>query len=58
MLIPGTDGQKMSKSYNNIIDIFLSEKTQKATMESKLILFYRKPKIRTDVMYLKSIAFI
>ena len=26
MLIPGTDGQKMSKSYNNIIDIFLSEK--------------------------------
>ena len=26
MLVPGTDGQKMSKSYNNIIDIFLSEK--------------------------------
>ena len=26
MLIPGTDGQKMSKSYNNIIDIFLPEK--------------------------------
>ncbi|WP_448519056.1 tryptophan--tRNA ligase [Rhodoflexus sp.] len=24
--IPGTDGQKMSKSYNNIIDIFLPEK--------------------------------
>lgn len=26
MIIPGTDGQKMSKSYNNVIDIFLSEK--------------------------------
>jgi tryptophanyl-tRNA synthetase len=24
--IPGTDGRKMSKSYNNIIDIFLSDK--------------------------------
>ena len=27
--IPGTDGQKMSKSYNNIIDIFLPEKELK-----------------------------
>ncbi len=26
MIVPGTNGQKMSKSYNNIIDIFLSEK--------------------------------
>lgn len=26
MTIPGTDGQKMSKSYGNIIDIFLPEK--------------------------------
>ena len=26
MTIPGTDGQKMSKSYNNIIDAFLPEK--------------------------------
>jgi len=26
MLIPGTDGQKMSKSYNNYINIFLPEK--------------------------------
>jgi len=26
MIIPGTDGQKMSKSYNNYIDIFLAEK--------------------------------
>ena len=26
MIIPGTDGQKMSKSYHNIIDIFLPEK--------------------------------
>lgn len=26
MVIPGTDGQKMSKSYGNIIDVFLPEK--------------------------------
>jgi tryptophanyl-tRNA synthetase len=26
MIIPGTDGQKMSKSYNNFIDIFLPDK--------------------------------
>jgi len=26
MIIPGTDGQKMSKSYHNIIDIFLPDK--------------------------------
>lgn len=26
MIIPGVDGQKMSKSYNNFIDIFLPEK--------------------------------
>ena len=26
MVVPGTDGQKMSKSYNNDIDIFLSNK--------------------------------
>ena len=26
MIVPGTDGQKMSKSYNNDIDIFLSDK--------------------------------
>lgn len=26
MVVPGTDGQKMSKSYNNIIDIFLPDK--------------------------------
>ncbi len=26
MIIPGTDGQKMSKSYNNYIDVFLPEK--------------------------------
>jgi len=29
MLIPGTDGQKMSKSYGNFIDIFLPEKELK-----------------------------
>ena len=26
MLIPGTDGEKMSKSRNNIINIFLDDK--------------------------------
>lgn len=26
MIVPGTDGQKMSKSYNNMINIFLSDK--------------------------------
>ena len=26
MIIPGTDGQKMSKSYGNIIDVFLADK--------------------------------
>ena len=26
MIIPGTDGQKMSKSYNNFINIFLPDK--------------------------------
>jgi tryptophanyl-tRNA synthetase len=26
MIVPGTDGQKMSKSYDNFIDIFLSDK--------------------------------
>lgn len=29
MVIPGTDGQKMSKSYNNFIDIFLPNKQLK-----------------------------
>ena len=29
MIVPGTDGQKMSKSYNNFIDIFLPEKKLK-----------------------------
>jgi tryptophanyl-tRNA synthetase len=34
MTIPGTDGQKMSKSYNNIIDIFLPEKDLKKQVMS------------------------
>ncbi|BDC98517.1 tryptophan--tRNA ligase [Persicobacter psychrovividus] len=29
MIVPGTDGQKMSKSYNNVIDIFLPQKQLK-----------------------------
>jgi tryptophanyl-tRNA synthetase len=33
-IIPGTDGQKMSKSYNNYIDIFLSEKELKKNVSS------------------------
>lgn len=34
MTIPGTDGQKMSKSYGNIIDIFLPEKELKKQIMS------------------------
>ncbi len=34
MTIPGTDGQKMSKSYGNIIDIFLPEKQLKKVVMS------------------------
>ncbi|MFT5914601.1 MAG: tryptophanyl-tRNA synthetase [Flammeovirgaceae bacterium] len=34
MLIPGTDGEKMSKSYGNIIDIFLPQKQLKKQVMS------------------------
>ena len=34
MIIPGIDGQKMSKSYNNYIDIFLPEKELKKIVMS------------------------
>lgn len=34
MVIPGTDGSKMSKSYNNYIDIFLPEKQLQKTIKS------------------------
>ncbi|MFC4872427.1 tryptophan--tRNA ligase [Negadavirga shengliensis] len=34
MIIPGTDGQKMSKSYNNYIDIFLPEKALKKNINA------------------------
>ena len=34
MVIPGTDGQKMSKSYGNIIDIFLPQKQLKKQVMS------------------------
>lgn len=34
MIIPGTDGQKMSKSYNNFINIFLPEKELKKAIMS------------------------
>lgn len=33
MTIPGTDGQKMSKSYGNIIDIFVPEKELQKTIK-------------------------
>jgi len=32
MIIPGTDGQKMSKSYNNFINIFLPDKKLRKTI--------------------------
>jgi tryptophanyl-tRNA synthetase len=34
MIVPGTDGQKMSKSYNNFINIFLPEKELKKIVMS------------------------
>lgn len=34
MTIPGTDGQKMSKSYHNTIDIFMDDKPLKKTVMS------------------------
>lgn len=33
MTIPGTDGQKMSKSYGNILDVFLPEKALKKNVK-------------------------
>jgi tryptophanyl-tRNA synthetase len=34
MIVPGTDGQKMSKSYNNFINIFLPEKELEKVVKS------------------------
>ncbi|MCC7050401.1 MAG: tryptophan--tRNA ligase [Bacteroidia bacterium] len=34
MIVPGTDGQKMSKSYNNFINLFLPEKDLKKVVMS------------------------
>jgi tryptophanyl-tRNA synthetase len=34
MTIPGTDGQKMSKSYQNILDVFLPEKELKKNVNA------------------------
>jgi tryptophanyl-tRNA synthetase len=44
MVVPGTDGEKMSKSYNNIIDIFLSDKELRKQIMS----------IQTDSLSLES----
>lgn len=45
MTIPGTDGQKMSKSYNNYIDIFLPERELKKVVMG----------IQTDSLPLESV---
>ena len=37
MYVPGTDGQKMSKSYGNYINIFLPEKELKDVLNKKII---------------------
>lgn len=37
MLVPGTDGQKMSKSYGNYINIFMPEKELKDVVNKKII---------------------
>ena len=44
MIVPGTDGKKMSKSYNNVIDIFLSDKQLRKQIMS----------IKTDSLSLES----
>lgn len=36
MYVPGTDGQKMSKSYGNYINVFLSEKELKDVINKKI----------------------
>jgi len=36
MYVPGTDGQKMSKSYDNFINIFLPEKELKEVINKKI----------------------
>ncbi|MBM3447584.1 MAG: tryptophan--tRNA ligase [Bacteroidetes bacterium] len=37
MYVPGTDGQKMSKSYGNYIDIFLPEKALKDVINKQIV---------------------
>ena len=37
MLVPGTDGEKMSKSRDNFIDIFLPEKQLKKSINKKIV---------------------
>ncbi|MCC6600338.1 MAG: tryptophan--tRNA ligase [Crocinitomicaceae bacterium] len=37
MYVPGTDGQKMSKSYGNFINIFLPEKELKEVINKKIV---------------------
>ncbi|MEZ4798825.1 MAG: tryptophan--tRNA ligase [Flavobacteriales bacterium] len=37
MYVPGTDGQKMSKSYGNFINIFLPEKELKDVINKKIV---------------------
>jgi tryptophanyl-tRNA synthetase len=37
MYVPGTDGQKMSKSYGNFINIFLPEKQLKDVINKKIV---------------------
>lgn len=37
MLVPGTDGEKMSKSRGNTLDIFLSEKALKKEINKKIV---------------------
>ena len=57
MIVNGTDGQKMSKSYNNVIDIFLPEKKlRKQIMSIKTdSLELKALKIQLNVLFLISI---
>ena len=59
MIVPGTDGQKMSKSYNNMIDVFLPEKQlRKQIMGIKTdSIPMDQQKIQRTVMYLSYINY-
>ena len=59
MIVPGTDGNKMSKSYNNCIDIFVDDKQlRKQIMKIQTdSISISEPKIRKHVMCLSYLTY-